>query len=68
MKTYEIPITYSSLHIVNVEAESLQDAVNIAVKEFLAIPDDKYMDDSITLDDILEDWYPDEDYDLNKAF
>ena len=68
MKTYEIPITYSSLHLVNVEAESLQDAVNIAVKEFLAIPDDKYINDSIALDDILEDWYPDEDYNLNKAF
>jgi hypothetical protein len=35
----------------DVEAENLQDAIVLALKEFLSEPDENYLDDSFEIDD-----------------
>lgn len=67
MKQYKIPITWQSYEVFSVEAENLQEAVEKALKEFLTIPDDKYLQDSFEIDNILEDDYPNEEYDFHEA-
>lgn len=66
MKIYNIPIVWQSYERFSVQAENLEQAVEIALKEFLAIPDDNYIDDSFEIDEMLSDDYPDEEFDLNK--
>jgi len=56
MKTYNIPIIYQRVETINVEANNLQEAVEIALKQFLAIPDDNYLDDSFEVDTIVDDY------------
>jgi hypothetical protein len=65
MSKYTIPIIWQSIKNYEVEAESLQEAVAIATKEFLAEPDDNYLCDSFEIDSILEENYPNEKYNLN---
>lgn len=65
MKTYEIPIIYQRVDTFNIEASSLQEAMTEALKEFLKIPDDKYLDDSFEFDTIIEEY--NEDFNINKA-
>lgn len=65
-KTYNIPIIWQSYKIIPVQAESLEKAVKLALKQFLSEPDDLYIEDSFEIDEILYDDYPDEDFDLNK--
>jgi len=67
MKTYNIPILWQSYKRYSVKAESLEEAVELALKKFLKEPDDNYLDDSFEIDDILGDDYPDEEFDLNKV-
>lgn len=67
MKTYNIPILWQSYKSYSVEAENLEEAVELALKKFLKEPDDNYLDDSFEIDDILGDDYPDEEFDLNKV-
>ena len=63
MKTYSIPLSWESYTRIEVNADSLQEAVNKAIDMFLSIPDENYLDgpfvDSITLDEE----FPDESYD-----
>lgn len=66
MKTYNIPIVWQSYKRVPVQAENLEEAVKLALKQFLSEPDDLYVEDSFEIDEILEDEYSDEDFDLNK--
>lgn len=66
MKTYKIPILWESIQTFEVEAENLEDAVKAAVKEFLAIPDEHYLEDSFSIDNMIDDDYPDESYGINK--
>ena len=66
-KIYEIPIIYQRIETIPVEAEDLQDAVNKAVKQFLAIPDENYLEDSFEVDEYVRERY-DEDYDIDKTF
>lgn len=68
MKTYRIPIRWESFERFEVEAENLEEAVTKALKEFLAIPDDKYIEDSFEIDSGIEEDYSDEDFDLDKVF
>lgn len=49
MSKYTIPIIWQSIKNYEVEAESLQEAVAIATKEFLAEPDDNYLTKNIIL-------------------
>ncbi len=65
-KTYNIPIVWQSYKRIPVQAENLEEAVKLALKQFLSEPDDLYIDDSFEIDEILGDDYPDEDFDLNK--
>lgn len=67
MKKYDIPILYQSVQRFGVEAENLQDAITKALSRFLEIPDNNYLEDSFEIDDIVEEWYPDEKFDINKA-
>ena len=64
MKTYKIPITWESYKRIEVEANTLQEAILKALRQFLSEPDDLYLEDSFRIDNILEDDYPEEDYDL----
>jgi hypothetical protein len=66
MKTYNIPILWQSYKRYPVEAENLEQAVEIALRQFFKEPDDNYLEDSFEIDDLLGDDYPDEDFDLNK--
>lgn len=60
MPKYDIPIRWESYKRISVEADNLKEACIKAVKEFLKIPDDNYIDDSWGLDEILKWEYPDE--------
>lgn len=65
---YEIPIYWECYRTFNVEANTLQEAVAKAVKDFLTIPDDDYLSDSFGVDqEILVEEYPLEEYDETKA-
>lgn len=66
---YNIPITWQNYRTFTVEADNLQEALNKAVKEFMSITDEYYIDDSIQFDDdsLFED-YGDEEFDLNESF
>jgi len=52
MSKYTITIIWQSIKNYEVEAESLQEAVAIATKEFLAEPDDNYQNIILTTKDI----------------
>ena len=66
MKTYNIPIVWQSYKRVPVQAENLEEAIKLALKQFLSEPDDLYVDDSFEIDEILGEDYPGEKFDLNK--
>jgi hypothetical protein len=67
MAHYNIPITFQSYTIFNIEADSLQEATEKAVKTFLSIPDENYLDDSYEVDETsLQENYPTESVDVNK--
>ena len=68
MKTYKIPIRWESCKRIEVEADNLQSAIYLALKQFLSEPDDLYLEDSFEIDNILEDEYPEEDYDLQLIY
>lgn len=68
MKTYKIPIRWESYKKIEVEAESLQSAIYLALKQFLSEPDDLYLEDSFEVDDVLEDEYPEEIYNLKIIY
>jgi hypothetical protein len=68
MKNYSIPIVWESYKRYNVEAENLQEAVAKALKQFLKEPDDNYIDDSFSIDDLIADDYKDESFDIHKIY
>lgn len=69
MKKYKIPIYWESYIRIEVEAENLQEAAEKALKQFLAIPDDNYLEDSFEVDNqIIEEDYPEESLDYEKLF
>lgn len=66
MKKYKIPITWQSIEIFHVEAESLEDAIKEALENFFKIPDGKYLEDSFDIDhEGLEEEYK-EEYNYDK--
>jgi hypothetical protein len=67
MKNYEIPIVWESYKRYTVEADNLQEAVTKAVKQFLSEPDENYIDDSFSIDSIVDD-ENDETYDIHKIY
>jgi hypothetical protein len=66
-KTYDIPIIFQSVKTFKVGASSLQEAVTVALRSFFAEKDDYYIEDSFEVDEIVEDRYPTETFDLDKA-
>lgn len=67
-KLYNIPIRWESYRRIEVEADNLQSAIYQALKQFLSEPDELYLEDSFEIDDILEDEYPEETYDLINIY
>jgi len=67
-KKYSIPIVWESYKRYEVEAENLQEAVTKALRQFLKEPDDNYIDDSFSIDDMIADDYKEESFDIHKAF
>ena len=68
MKKYKIPIIWQSYKHYEVEAENLQEGIIKAMKQFLSEPDDSYLEDSFEIDNILEDEYPEEEYNLQQIY
>ena len=68
MKEYKIPIRWESYKRIKVEAETLQSAIELALKQFLLEPDDLYLEDSFEIDSIIEDDYPEETYNLEEIY
>lgn len=68
MKTYEIPIVWEAYQKFEVEANSLEEAAIEALKLFLSIPDDTYVDCSFSIDGYVTEMYPDEEIDLEKVY
>lgn len=62
MKQYKIPLIYSSVMTFDVEAENLEDAITIAMKKFMEIPDSYYLEDSVEVDSIVDEY--DENYSI----
>ena len=67
-KKYSIPISWESYRRFEVEADGLEEAIEKALKEFLMIPDEFYLDDSFEIDDIIYEEYPDEDFDIHDIY
>ena len=68
MKTYKIPVRWESYKRIEVEADNLEDAILLALKQFISDPDELYLEDSFEIDSILDEEYPDENYDINKIY
>ena len=68
MKTYKIPIRWESYKRVTVEAENLQSAIYLALKQFLSEPDELYLEDSFEIDSIVKEDYPEEEYNLQEIY
>ena len=64
-KTYSIPIRWESYKRIEVEAEDLQSAICLALKQFLSEPDDKYIEDSFDIDNIIYEENPNEKFSWN---
>lgn len=67
-KEYEIPIVWESYKRYKVEANNLEEAVTKALKQFLSEPDYEYIEDSFSIDDIIYDENPNEDFDIHKIY
>ena len=67
MKNYSIPIVWESYKRYDVEAENLQEAVTKALSIFLKEPDENYIHDSFSIDDMIANDYKEEDFDLHQA-
>lgn len=65
MKTYRIPIIWQEIKEFEIEADNLQSALYQALKQFLESSSEGYIEDSFEVDGIIEDNYPDEEYNLN---
>lgn len=66
MKTYEIPISWQSIRKYTVDANSLQEAAQKALEQFLSEPDEEYLCDSFEIDSVIEEDYPEEDINYNS--
>lgn len=68
MKKYKIPVYWESIKEIEVEAENLQSAVYQALKQFLSEPDENYINDSFMIDNIIEDIYPEETFNIHEIY
>lgn len=68
MKEYNIPVTWMTVKTFTAQAETLEEAVTEALKQFFAIRDDNYIEDSFEVDSIIYNNYPDEEIDFAKIY
>jgi len=68
MKQYSIPIRWESYKRIKVEAENLENAVYLALKQFLEEPDETYIDDSFEIDEIIYEEVPNENFNIHKIY
>lgn len=66
-KQYSIPISWQSYRRFDVEASSLQEAVEKALKIFFAEPDELYLDDSFEIDPFIKE-ETGEDFDMEQVY
>lgn len=66
MTEYSIPIRWESYQRIKVQASNLNEACILALKEFLSIPDDNYIDDSFLIDEMILEDYPNEAESYNE--
>lgn len=66
-KEYNIPIVWQSYKRIPVQAENLEEAVKLALKQFLSEPDDLYIEDSFEIDEIIYE-ETDESFDIHKIY
>ena len=68
MKTYRIPINWQVVKDYVVEAETLQEAVTKALDQFLGDTscEGDYIYDSFSVDEIITDEYPEENWNYTK--
>lgn len=51
------------------EANNLQEALQLALDNFMSIPDDNYLEDSVSFDEIgIIERYPDENFNPDDLF
>ena len=55
MKKWKIPVVWQMAGIVEIEADSLEEAIDLAEVDDVSLPDGSYIDDSFEVDDIGED-------------
>ena len=67
-KEYNIPISWESYKRYKVNASNLEDAVEKALKQFLSEPDDKYINDSFEIDEIVYEEYENESFDIHRVY
>jgi len=66
-KEYNIPIIWESYKRYKVTANTLEEAILKALKQFLSEPDDNYIDDSFEIDEIIYE-ETDETFDIHKIY
>ncbi len=69
-KTYpeEISLAEKGDLLIKVNASNLEDAVEKALKQFLSEPDDKYINDSFEIDEIVYEEYENESFDIHRVY
>ena len=66
-KEYNIPIIWESYKRYKVTANTLEEAILKALKQFLSEPGDNYINDSFEIDEIIYE-ETDEDFDIHKIY
>ena len=66
-KEYDIPIRWESYERYKVTANTLEEAVLKALKQFLSEYDDRYIQDSFEIDEIIYE-ETDESFDIHKIY
>lgn len=61
MKSYRIPLVWSMYGYADVDAETLQEAIDYALGPECPLPDGNYLDESVTVDaEALKEMYGEE--------
>ena len=67
-KEYDIPIRWESYERYKVTANTLEEAVLKALKQFLSEYDYKYIQDSFEIDEIVYEEYENESFDIHRVY
>lgn len=67
-KEYDIPIRWESYKRYKVTANTLEEAVLKALKQFLSEYDYRYIRDSFEIDEIVYEEYENESFDIHRVY